>query len=83
MDFSSLPPAAQKELATVLSDEFCYCGCPHTAGRSACAAHTPCQHAKRMARLAALGRGRSGDASDIIVAARPSTTPPSASRGRR
>jgi protein-disulfide isomerase len=52
MDFSSLPADAQRELATVLSDEFCYCGCPHSLG--ACLKeHTPCRHAKRMARLAA------------------------------
>ncbi len=52
MDFSSLPPDAQRELATVLEDEFCYCGCPHSLG--ACLQeHTPCKHAKRMARLAA------------------------------
>ena len=52
MDFSSLPPSAQRELATVLSDEFCYCGCPHTLG--ACLKqHTGCKHAKKMARMAA------------------------------
>ncbi|HET9449969.1 MAG TPA: thioredoxin domain-containing protein [Aggregicoccus sp.] len=52
MDFSSLSPDAQRELATVLEDEFCYCGCPHSLG--ACLKeHTPCKHAKRMARLAA------------------------------
>jgi protein-disulfide isomerase len=52
MDFSSLSPDAQRELATVLSDEFCYCGCPHSLG--ACLQeHAPCKHAKRMARLAA------------------------------
>ncbi|MBF5042689.1 thioredoxin [Aggregicoccus sp. 17bor-14] len=52
MDFSSLPADAQRELATVLSDEFCYCGCPHSLG--ACLKeHAPCRHAKREARLAA------------------------------
>lgn len=52
MDFSSLPPAAQRELATVFSDEFCFCGCPHTLG--ACLKqHTGCKHAKKMARMAA------------------------------
>lgn len=52
MDFSSLPPSAQKELANVFSDSFCYCGCPHTLG--ACLkTHTSCRHAKRMALLAA------------------------------
>src|SRR5687767_5334013 len=32
MDFSQLPAPAQRELATVFTDEFCYCGCPHTLG---------------------------------------------------
>ena len=51
MDFSALSPAAQHELATVLSDEFCYCGCPHTLGQCL-KGHPSCQHAKRMTRLA-------------------------------
>jgi protein-disulfide isomerase len=52
IDVSRLSPAARKELQTVLDDEFCYCGCPHTAG--ACLKeHTPCRHAKRMTLLAA------------------------------
>ena len=52
MDFSEFPPSAQRELASVLSDEFCYCGCPHPLG--ACLkSHTSCRHARRMAALAA------------------------------
>ena len=52
MDFSSMPPAAQRELQNVLSDDFCYCGCPHALG--ACLrAHPTCKHAKRMTKLAA------------------------------
>ncbi|AKQ64766.1 Periplasmic thiol:disulfide interchange protein DsbA [Myxococcus hansupus] len=52
MDFSSLSPTAKRELADVLSDNFCYCGCPHTLG--ACLkSHTPCKHARRMTQLAA------------------------------
>lgn len=67
MDFSSLPPAAQRELATVLSDEFCYCGCPHSLG--ACLKqHPTCKHAKRMARLAASAIADGAAASEIIVA---------------
>ncbi|WP_224243736.1 DsbA family protein [Hyalangium gracile] len=67
MDFSSLPPAAQRELATVLSDEFCYCGCPHSLG--ACLRqHTPCKHAKRMARLAASAVSQGASSSEVIVA---------------
>lgn len=66
MDFSSLPPAAQRELGTILSDEFCYCGCPHTVG--ACLRqHTPCRHAKRMARLAASFVADGVSASETIV----------------
>ena len=66
MDFSSLPPAAQRELSTILSDEFCYCGCPHTLG--ACLKqHTTCRHAKRMARLAASAVAEGAAASEVIV----------------
>ncbi len=66
MDFSSLPPAAQRELATLFSDEFCYCGCPHTVG--ACLRqHTSCRHAKRMARLAASFVADGVSASETIV----------------
>lgn len=66
MDFSALPPTAQAELATVFSDEFCYCGCPHTVG--ACLkTHTSCKHAKRMAAIAArlVASGESGN--EVIV----------------
>lgn len=66
MDFSSLPPAAKRELATVLSDEFCYCGCPHTLG--ACLKqHTGCRHAKRMARVAARRVSEGNPATEVIV----------------
>ncbi len=52
MDFSSLPESARAQLAQVFTDEFCYCGCPHTLG--ACLKqHTGCRHARRMATLAA------------------------------
>ena len=65
MDFSSLPPAAQRELANVLSDEFCYCGCPHTLG--ACLKqHTPCKHAKKMARMAASFVADGASAPEVI-----------------
>jgi protein-disulfide isomerase len=66
MDFSSLPPAAQRELSTILTDEFCYCGCPHTLG--ACLKqHTPCRHAKRMARLAAAAVADGAAATEVIL----------------
>lgn len=49
---ASLPEPARRELETVLSDEFCYCGCPHTLG--ACLKeHSGCKHGQRMFRLAA------------------------------
>lgn len=67
MDFSTLSPAAQKELATVLNDEFCYCGCPHTLG--ACLkAHPNCRHARRMAVLAAAEAAGGVSAVETIVA---------------
>jgi protein-disulfide isomerase len=66
MDFSSLPPAAQRELASVFTDEYCYCGCPHTL--EACLkAHTPCKHAKRMASLAARQVAAGNPATEVIV----------------
>ncbi|MCE9667918.1 thioredoxin domain-containing protein [Myxococcus stipitatus] len=66
MDFSSLSPAARRELATVLSDEFCYCGCPHTLG--ACLkSHTNCRHAKRMTQVAARMVAEGTPATEVIV----------------
>jgi protein-disulfide isomerase len=66
MDFSSLPPSAQRELATVLSDEFCHCGCPHTLG--ACLRqHTSCKHAKKTARLAAMNVANGMPATEVIL----------------
>ncbi|HYO58733.1 DsbA family protein [Archangium sp.] len=67
MDFSALPPAAQRELSTVFTDEFCYCGCPHTLGQCL-KGHTSCQHAKRMARLSARQAAAGVPATDIILA---------------
>ncbi|HYX92772.1 MAG TPA: thioredoxin domain-containing protein [Myxococcaceae bacterium] len=65
LDFSQLPPAAQRELAAVFTDEFCYCGCPHALG--ACLKqHTACRHAKRMAILAA-GEAANGTSSTEII----------------
>jgi protein-disulfide isomerase len=52
MDFSTLSAGAQRELATVFTDEFCYCGCPHTL-EQCLKAHGGCRHARRMANLAA------------------------------
>jgi len=66
MDFSALSPTEKRELATVLSDEFCYCGCPHTLG--ACLkSHTPCKHARRMAQLAARMVSEGSPATEVIL----------------
>jgi protein-disulfide isomerase len=63
---AGLSAPARRELATVLSDEFCHCGCPHTLGT--CLASHDCVHARRSARLAA-GLAAGGlPASEIIVA---------------
>jgi len=67
MDFSALPASARRELSTVLSDEFCYCGCPHTLGQCL-RGHTTCKHAKRMARVAAQQAVAGVPATEIIVA---------------
>lgn len=67
MDFSALPAAARRELSTVFTDEFCYCGCPHTLGQCL-KGHTTCQHAKRMARLAARQAAAGVPATETIVA---------------
>lgn len=65
LDFSSLSPSAKQELASFLSDEFCYCGCPHSVG--ACLkGHPTCQHARRMAVLAAAEAANGLPAVEII-----------------
>src|SRR5687768_2951135 len=66
MDFSSLSAPARRELATVLNDEFCYCGCPHTLG-GCLQAHTSCKHARRMTQLAAAEAAEGVAAVEIIV----------------
>ena len=66
LDFSSLSPAAQKELASVFTDEFCPCGCPHTVG--ACLkTHPGCRHARRMALLAAPQAAAGISGTEIIL----------------
>jgi predicted DsbA family dithiol-disulfide isomerase len=49
---SKLSPAAQREFKSVLGDEFCHCGCPHSIG-SCLKEHPSCKHANRMAAIAA------------------------------
>jgi len=66
MDFSSLSSSAQRELASVFTDEFCYCGCPHTLG--ACLkTHPTCKHARRMATLAASDASAGTPGVEIIL----------------
>ena len=66
LDFSSLSPSAQRELGSVLTDEFCFCGCPHTLG--ACLkTHPTCKHARRMALLAAADAAAGIPAVEIIL----------------
>ncbi len=66
MDFSTLSAPAQRELATVFTDEFCYCGCPHTL--EACLkTHSKCPHARRMASLAAQQASAGALGSEIIL----------------
>src|SRR3954468_20865808 len=52
LDFSKLPPPAQKELATVFTDEFDWCGRPLTVAASLKSGNT-CKHTRRLALLAA------------------------------
>jgi protein-disulfide isomerase len=66
MDFSALSAPAQRELASVFTDEFCYCGCPHTLG--ACLkTHPTCKHARRMAALAASDAAAGTPGVEIIL----------------
>lgn len=65
LDPSQLPSGARRELLAVLSDEFCYCGCPHTLG-GCLLRHSSCRHARRMALLAA-AEAKGGAASTEII----------------
>lgn len=62
----ALSPEARSELADVLRDEFCPCGCPHTI--AACIAKHQCQHARRAASLAARMVGAGVPASETVLA---------------
>jgi protein-disulfide isomerase len=63
-DFSKLPPASQKELASVFQDEFDYCGRPVTLYASL--RKGACKHTKRMAGLAAGFASEGEPAGEII-----------------
>ena len=60
-----LTPSAKDQIRQVASDEFCYCGCPHTLG-GCLQVHPECSHAKRMLMLAASEAQAGGRASDIL-----------------
>ncbi|MDQ3262653.1 MAG: DsbA family protein [Myxococcota bacterium] len=66
MDFSQLTVDQRRQLSTVFSDEFCYCGCPHTLGQCL-KQHTQCKHAKRMTSLAARHAAGGYPGSEIIL----------------
>jgi protein-disulfide isomerase len=64
-DFSKLNQSAQRELATVFTDEFDYCGRPLTLAASLKKPDT-CKHTKRMAGLAAGYASEGQQAQEII-----------------
>lgn len=63
---AELPEPAKREFSAVLSDEFCYCGCPHTLGQCL-EEHKGCKHAPRMAVLAASHAADGVPSTEIIV----------------
>jgi protein-disulfide isomerase len=66
MDFSKLPAGPMKELATVFTDEFDWCGRPLTVAASLKSGKA-CKHTQRMASMAA-GQAMDGaPATEIIV----------------
>lgn len=66
MDFSKLPANAMRELATVFTDEFDWCGRPLTVAASL-KSGSACRHTKRMASFAA-GQAMDGaPATEIVV----------------
>lgn len=66
-DFSRLSDSAKRELATVLSDEFDYCGRPLTL-MATLRKDDACSHTKRLVALAAAMAAEGSAASDIVVA---------------
>ncbi len=65
-DFSSLPAPAQRELLSVLTDEFDYCGRPATLLGSLKKGDA-CQHTRRMVGLAARQVSQGAVANEVIV----------------
>jgi protein-disulfide isomerase len=66
MDPSGLSESALREYQTVLTDEFCYCGCPHTL-RACLDEHGGCRHAKRAAALAGRYAHQGYPGADIVL----------------
>ena len=66
LDFSKLPAPAQRELATVFTDEFDWCGRPLTVAASL-KSTSPCKHTRRLASLAASQAMEGAPATEIIV----------------
>ncbi len=66
LDFSKLPESARKELATVFTDEFDWCGRPMTVAASL-KSGSACKHTRRMAVLAASEALDGSPATEIIV----------------
>ena len=63
--YSTLTPAQKEQLARVLGDEFCYCGCPHTL-LGCLTEHKECRHAPRMGALAARLAGLGLSSNEIL-----------------
>jgi protein-disulfide isomerase len=62
-----LSPEQRDWLAMALSQQYCYCGCPHTLA-TCLRSHKSCRHAPRMARMAAKMAQAGLMASDITSA---------------
>jgi protein-disulfide isomerase len=65
VDTSALSPAQREVLQKVVTDEFCYCGCPHTLA-GCLREHRSCKHAPRMASLAARMAGQGLTSVEIL-----------------
>ncbi len=63
--FATLTQPQKEQLARVLADEFCYCGCPHTL-LGCLTEHKDCRHAPRMAALAARLAGLGLSSNEIL-----------------
>ncbi len=65
-DFSKLTPAAKKELASVLTDEFDYCGRPLTL-KASLEKGDACRHTRRLVSLGSMLAAEGAPASEILV----------------